>query len=362
MYGIYSYAKVKGDSGGLATEHQRTTETDLTRMSSAIDGSRTRLNQHYGVWDYDEEARRLCSELNVKTRSNSILLLDHCVTFSPEAYPNFMYMMHNLTKSKQNKIWKATETGQAICEMVEQYKAEGKNIEEEVKREYAEMREYFDKSLAWIGNNMGTVISYDIHFDESTPHMHVVTVPLVQDNENDWDSWRLSAKELVGNKTKMRKTQTKFYEEVSSEFGFEQCKSTPERELVQQKLTNAEYWIDQYDRIAEDRQEEIQFLENDVERLGKEKEKIEIEFKKLGRETESAQREFERLGAAIEKNKGTLRQQRVEQATIVTDAAEKIRGLIDDGIEELNRARDKREREIIQNKTKRMLYDLDMGR
>ena len=364
-FGIYSYAKVKGNSGGLQKEHQRTPESDITRMSTGIDGTKTHTNEHYGVMNYDEEARRICSELNVKTRSNSILLLDHCVTFSPEAYPNLLYIMHS-SNSRQDKLWRASETGSLICEIVEEDKAKGINIMEEASKEIKEVKEYFDKAIAWIGNNKGVVISYDIHWDESTPHVHVLTVPLI---EREPGKFSLSAKELVGNRGTMRKTQKQFYEEVSKEFRFEPCRSTPSIEEVQKQMSNAEYWIDQYDKIAQDRQEEISFLNNDIEILQDKKEalqgdvdRIEDQKEIVGAELREMSMQHDRINAAIDNNKDILRRQKQQQAVMMTEMAEKIQDMKEDAIEEIRTAKNARDREVAQTRATRSLWDMDMGR
>lgn len=55
-------------------------------------------------------------------------------------------------------------------------------------------------------------ISAVIHYDETTPHLHVVSVPLTPDN-------RLSARDVIGNKAKMSKTQDSFFEQVGKSYG-----------------------------------------------------------------------------------------------------------------------------------------------
>lgn len=46
-----------------------------------------------------------------------------------------------------------------------------------------------------------------VHYDETTPHLHVISVPLTKDG-------RLSARDVIGNKSKMSKTQDSFFEQV----------------------------------------------------------------------------------------------------------------------------------------------------
>ena len=78
-------------------------------------------------------------------------------------------------------------------------------------RSSAEQREYFERALAFIRNEMGeeNVFAATIHMDESTPHMHVCMVPLTPDR-------RLSAKTIMGNQKKLSEWQTKFHEHMSA--------------------------------------------------------------------------------------------------------------------------------------------------
>lgn len=53
-----------------------------------------------------------------------------------------------------------------------------------------------------------------IHYDETTPHLHILSVPLTQDG-------RLSAREIVGNRANLSRMQTEFFEQVGKEYGLE---------------------------------------------------------------------------------------------------------------------------------------------
>lgn len=51
------------------------------------------------------------------------------------------------------------------------------------------------------------IVRFNLHLDEKTPHIHVVTVPLTEDG-------RLSAREMFGNKTDMQKRQDRYAEKM----------------------------------------------------------------------------------------------------------------------------------------------------
>jgi hypothetical protein len=73
---------------------------------------------------------------------------------------------------------------------------------------------YFKAALQWIGERFGgasNVVSAVIHRDETTPHMQVLLVPLLDG--------RLNAKRLVGNRSDMQQMQTDFAERVGALVG-----------------------------------------------------------------------------------------------------------------------------------------------
>jgi len=73
-----------------------------------------------------------------------------------------------------------------------------------------------EKSKEWLNANYNfavkefgekNIVRFNLHLDEKTPHIHVVTVPLTEDG-------RLSAREMFGNKTDMQKRQDRYAEEM----------------------------------------------------------------------------------------------------------------------------------------------------
>lgn len=78
-------------------------------------------------------------------------------------------------------------------------------------RSSAEQREYFERALTFIQNEIceENVFAATVHMDERNPHMHVCMVPLTPDK-------RLSAKTIMGNQKKLSEWQTKFHEHMSA--------------------------------------------------------------------------------------------------------------------------------------------------
>lgn len=74
--------------------------------------------------------------------------------------------------------------------------------------------QFFRDCLEFHQRKFGHVISAVIHYDETTPHLHILSVPLTQDG-------RLSAREIVGNRANLSRMQTEFFEQVGRGYGLE---------------------------------------------------------------------------------------------------------------------------------------------
>lgn len=73
---------------------------------------------------------------------------------------------------------------------------------------------YFQDCLSFHRQRYGHVISAIVHYDEDTPHMHVLSVPLTRDG-------RLSAREIVGGRAQMAHAQDSFFEQVGQQYGLQ---------------------------------------------------------------------------------------------------------------------------------------------
>lgn len=103
------------------------------------------------------------------TRSNSVVALDTIYTASPEFFKN---------------------------------------------RDNEENDRFFKDCLKFHENQFGHVVSAIIHYDETTPHMHVISIPITKDG-------RLSARDVIGNRTNMVHLQDEFFRNVGREYGLE---------------------------------------------------------------------------------------------------------------------------------------------
>ena len=130
------------------------------RTTHNADQERTPDNQHLVAKSTDEAMGKLRALLPEKRRKDAVLTVEYVMTASPDWFE------------------KATP---------EQQKA------------------FFQQSLQWLADKYGAdrIVTASIHRDESTPHLSAFVVPLTQDK-------RLSAKEFIGSRDKMRADQTSY--------------------------------------------------------------------------------------------------------------------------------------------------------
>ena len=156
----------KNDITGIQREATRTATEYNNRVQPGMDVLNVNLIQSTNwMQDIQDEINRA----GAKTRANSVVALDAIYTASGDFF-----------KGKSNE----------------------------------ECNQYFRDCLQFHQRRFGHVVSALIHYDETTPHLHILSVPLTQDG-------RLSAREIVGNRANLSRMQTEFFEQVGKEYGLE---------------------------------------------------------------------------------------------------------------------------------------------
>lgn len=156
----------KTDIGGIQKEATRTAAEYNNQVQPGMDIFNVNLIQSNN-WMQDIQAE--IDQAGAKTRSNSVVALDAIYTASGDFF-----------KGKSNE----------------------------------ENDQFFRDCLEFHQRKFGHVISAVIHYDETTPHLHILSVPLTHDG-------RLSAREIVGNRANLSQMQTEFFEQVGRGYGLE---------------------------------------------------------------------------------------------------------------------------------------------
>lgn len=252
------------DLGGIQRENTRTATEYNNKVTPGMDIFNVVLKESSNwLQDINSEIQAA----GAKPRSNSVLALDTIYTASPEFF-------------------------------------QGKTNEENDK--------FFRDCLTFHDSHFGHIISAVVHYDETTPHLHIISVPLTQDG-------RLSARDVIGNKAKMSKTQDNFFEQVGKSYGLErgihmdgqekkQHISAQEHTLreIRQQITREQEHLEAIEhseesaRIrAQEFKQKAAELQKQVEVLQEERSKQHKSLLKLTEAKYKAQKEVERLNYTI---------------------------------------------------------------
>jgi hypothetical protein len=168
-FAIMRMEKIKSfsDINGKDSHNKRTRKTDNA------DEKRIDKNEHYGLFSGDDlgnQIKKHYQNLGLKIRKNGILATEFLLTASPEFYRkdpnNYGAYKPNLTKAFNKRAIKFLE------------------------------KTFGEKNIA----------SIDIHYDEATPHIHAIIMPIYQG--------KLRMAHWSDGPQKMRKLQDDFYKEV----------------------------------------------------------------------------------------------------------------------------------------------------
>ena len=162
QHAILRFEKHKGNPARpLEAHHER--QKDQYASNPDIDTSRSKYNFHIvkpeGRYYHFIQSR--IEQAGCRTRKDSTRFVDTLITASPEFF-----------KGKSPK----------------------------------EIQAFFQRAADFLIGRVGreNIVSAVVHMDEKTPHLHLVFVPLTEDN-------RLCAKEIIGNRASLTKWQDDFH-------------------------------------------------------------------------------------------------------------------------------------------------------
>lgn len=261
----------KNDITGIQKEATRTATEYNNRVQPGMDFLNVDLIQSNN-WMQDIQAE--IDRAGAKTRSNSVVALDAIYTASGDFF-----------KDKSNE----------------------------------EKNQFFRDCLEFHQRRFGHVISAVVHYDETTPHMHILSVPLTHDG-------RLSAREIIGNRTKMSQMQTAFYEQVGRDYGLErgihmdgqekkEHISAQEHELreIRQKIARGQEELEAIEHSKESARTRAQIARQTATELQKEVEQLQAErveqhnsLKMMSASKTDRQKELRGINSAIRQKQREL--------------------------------------------------------
>ena len=257
------------DLGGIQRENTRTATEYNNRVAPGMDIFNVVLKESN---NWLQDINREIQAAGARARSNSVLALDTIYTASPDFF-----------QEKTN----------------------------------AENDKFFQDCLKFHNEHFGHIISAVVHYDETTPHLHVISVPLTKDG-------RLSARDVIGNKAKMSKTQDQFFEQVGRGYGLErgihmdgqekkEHISAQEHELreIKRQITKGQEELEAIEhseesariRAQEYKQTAAQ-LQKEIEQLQEKRSKQHKSLLQLTEATNNKQKEIKRLNYTLKEKKG----------------------------------------------------------
>lgn len=291
-YGIMRVEK-RGRSAvhGLQIENEREPEDGKTRTfdASDIDWERTAQNEHLiqsKTWNKDITEK--IKAAGCKEKKNSIVMLDGFYGASRE--------------------WFDTHT------------------KEEAEAYFRACKDYHVK--AYCQGDESRVVNCVIHWDEATPHMHIESVPLMQDAKG----WHLSAKDIMGGRMDYRHRQDEFYEEVSKQYGLERGEVA---EYQQEQGKDGERHM----KRPEDMKKHLTVLEYKSAKEAEKVQEIQHEKEAAINERDAARRERTQVKAQTAKY-----QQEAQKAEQTAAKAKEAEGQLETARQELKKTLDMKAR------------------
>lgn len=145
---------------------------------------------------------------------------------------------------------------------------------------------YFQESAKWLielhGGDASNLVSMSVHYDESTPHAHLILVPKI-DN-------KLNSRAIIGgHRGRLSELQTEFHEKVASRFGLTRGeKNSRAKHEHYSELKTLENRIQELTATHDELTNKVTFLENDKQLLLSECNTMESELERIKTELQQA--------------------------------------------------------------------------
>ena len=152
----------------LEAHHERTKEKYASNPD--IDTTKSKNNFHIvqPITSYKKESDGQITEAGCKTRKDSVRFVDTLIIASPDFFKN---------------------------------------------KRHEEIKAFFQTAVDFLSKKIGkdNIFTAVVHMDEKTPHMHLCFTPITEDG-------RLTAKEIIGNRTQLTKWQDDFFAHMVKSF------------------------------------------------------------------------------------------------------------------------------------------------
>lgn len=260
-YGIHRIEKRKrGAVYGLQIEANRKIE-DYEQgrdfENSDIDWELTNENNYLIKCEkWNKEISQQIKEAGLKEKKNSVVLLDGVYTASPEFFKD--------------------------------------KTREEIEKYFRDCLEFHIRH--YCKDDRSKVLNAVVHYDETTPHMHVASIPIYKDE----NGMHLSARDIMGNRGDYMDRQDAFFEEVTKGYDLERGDIERTRTGNAKQHTKKREWqIAEQEREVEENKKRMDNIKRETERqskllieTNKQLENKKTELRNIEKETEEARQKI----------------------------------------------------------------------
>jgi len=132
-----------------------------------------------------------------------------------------------------------------------------------------EWKKFLNEGLEYLKERLGTAncLQWNMHFDEKTPHLHVLFVPIVRDYDK---GHRYSSAEFLGGPEGLRGMQSAIFEEVGKKYGLSRGEPSDKKHTDQSQwkseLIKKEKGLEELDKKIADYKKELDQRSEDLKK------------------------------------------------------------------------------------------------
>ena len=143
-----------------------------------------------------------------------------------------------------------------------------------------EWKKFFDDGLEWIKKELGeeNILQWNTHYDETTPHMHIILVPIVRDHEKGNN---YSSSKFLGGREGLRNLQESYFNFLKDKkYDFERReegskkKHTDQSQWKSELIKNEKAFEKAMEEFQELKKEQKEFFTAKCDELDKYKEEL----------------------------------------------------------------------------------------
>lgn len=190
----------------------RNIDTSKTSENVILSVSQKLIDNKLNIDKSRDELKAYVDDMRKKQSDDDIQLEDFEEAENPDGSPKYKNAQRAFLSAKANRHKRTSSNAVDLVTSVVQFPPDLVGVYDKDKQ-----IRFFKRALEYMNANIdtyGTTLSAVIHFDETTPHMQVISSTI---NQSDHDI-NFNAKAMFGNKTKMSNDQSAFVDYVREEF------------------------------------------------------------------------------------------------------------------------------------------------